>query len=114
MKLAWDANARVDRSDGRYYRERSDDLYHSARWTRLSKAFRADPKNVLCRQCLAKGIIREAEVVDHIIPWPVCEDFFDRANLQPLCRQCNDEKGQRDKSIIAQWRKANSINTKEL
>lgn len=110
MKLAWDPKTKVDRSDGKYHRERSDDLYHSSRWTRLSKAFRQDPKNILCAECKRKGIIREADVVDHIIPWPICEDFFDVNNLQPLCNQCNIEKGNRDKKAIAAWKKQHQPN----
>lgn len=105
MKLAWDAANKVDRHDGAYHRDRSDDLYHTARWTRLSRAFRNNPKHALCAECLKKGILTPAAVVDHIVPWPVCEDFFDKRNLQPLCERCNHDKGQRDKALIAQWRK---------
>ena len=80
--------------------------YHTYRWTRLSKAFRAD--HPLCAECNRKGIIRAATCVDHIIPWPICGDrFFDRTNLQSLCEKCNNEKGQRDKKRIQEWRKQN-------
>lgn len=52
------------------------------------------------------GKITLAEVTDHIIPFPVCgkDRFFDEDNLQALCRECNHQKGQSDKMIIAQWR----------
>lgn len=106
MKLAWDIG-RVDSHDGGYHRERSADPYHTARWTRLSKAFRADPANALCAECKRQGRITAAAVVDHIVPYPVCADFYDRSNLQALCEKCNHEKGQRDKKIIEQWRQAN-------
>lgn len=80
--------------------------YHTYRWTKLSKAFRAD--HPLCAECNRKGIIRAATCVDHIIPWPICGDrFFDRTNLQSLCEKCNNEKGQRDKKRIQEWRKQN-------
>lgn len=102
--LAWDSQRTRDRNEGRYTRERSDDPYHTARWTRLSRAFRAQPAHCLCEECKRNGIIKEAEVVDHIVPWPVCKDFFDESNLQGLCKECNNLKGQRDKSIIQQWR----------
>lgn len=108
MKLAWDTKRAKDRAAGRYTRERSDDLYHTARWTRLSRAFRADPAHCLCAECRKKGIIKEAQVVDHIIPWPVCKDFFDESNLQGLCEECNHLKGQRDKEIIQQWKQEHS------
>lgn len=103
MRLRWDAPDKVDSHDGGYHRERSADPYHTARWTRLSRAWRAN--HPLCEECRRRGVVRPAEVVDHIIPWPVCEDFFDTANLQSLCADCNHAKGQRDKTVIAAWRR---------
>lgn len=104
MKLPWDSQLRIDKQDGGYHRERSHSLYHTARWTRLSASWRkAHP---LCAECLKKGIIKAAEHTDHITPWPVCGEsgFFDQNNLQSLCASCNNEKGQRDKAVIRQWR----------
>lgn len=108
MKLAWDSKRRVDRSDKAYFRERSAGLYHTSRWTKLAKAFKAS--HPLCVECQKKGIIRPSEVADHIVPWPVCGQagFFDESNLQALCSQCNNEKGQRDKSVIGRWRSSQS------
>ena len=38
---------------------------------------------------------------DHVIPWPICADrFYDRTNLQSLCDECNNIKGQKDKKLI--------------
>ena len=107
MKLRWDAPGRPDKSDGKYVRERSADPYHTNRWTKLSRAFRAS--HPLCAECQRKGVIKPATCVDHIEPWPVCgeQGFFDRANLQPLCDECNHEKGQRDKKKIQEWKQKN-------
>ena len=103
--LPWDSKARRQKATESYVRERSSDLYHTARWTRLSKAFRAS--HPLCAMCAAKGVIKPAQVADHITPWPVCglEGFFSESNLQALCSDCNHEKGQRDKALIARWRR---------
>ena len=57
MRLAWDAQSRVDKRDGTYQRERSADPYHTYRWTRLSKAFRAE--HPLCAECQRQGIGRQ-------------------------------------------------------
>lgn len=103
MNLAWDSKNRKERAAGAYQRERSADPYHSHRWTRLSRAYRA--MHPLCAECHRQGKIVAATCVDHIIPYPVCADFFDEKNLQSLCSRCNNEKGQRDKKIIAEWRK---------
>lgn len=103
--LAWDSQRTRDRNAGKYVRDADCPYYNTARWHRLSRAFRADPRHCLCEECKKKGIIQEAEVVDHIVPWPICKDFFfDESNLQGLCKKCNNEKGQRDKQTIQQWR----------
>jgi 5-methylcytosine-specific restriction protein A len=88
---------------GGYVRERSMDEYHTSRWTRAARAFKAS--HPLCEECKRKGIIQAAEVVDHIIPAPLCEDFYDESNWQSLCRRCNAEKGNRDKKLFKEKRK---------
>lgn len=103
MKLPWDNPAKPEKSEGGYVRQRSADPYHTNRWTRLSRAYRAN--HPLCEMCKAKGIIKPATCVDHIEPWPICADrFYDLKNLQSLCDECNHLKGQRDKKRIEQWR----------
>lgn len=86
-----------------YARIPSREEYHTGRWTRESRAFRES--NPLCAECYDKGIITPTEVVDHIIPAAICDDFWDVSNWQPLCRQCNAEKGNRDKRLINEYRK---------
>lgn len=104
MRLPWDHPDSVDSHDGKYHRERSADLYHTARWTRLSRAYRIE--HPLCEECRRKGVTTSATVVDHIVPYPICESyFFDRRNLQSLCDECNHKKGQHDKKMIQEWRK---------
>lgn len=85
-----------------YERKRSDDLYHTWRWTKESRAFRFS--NPLCAECERSGIIKASEVVDHIIPYPVCKDFWDQSNWQALCTRCNADKGNRDKKIINKYK----------
>lgn len=98
IKLPWNSRAHADKADGKYVRERSADPYHTSRWTKLSRAFRVE--HPLCAECNRKGIIRPATCVDHIIPWPVCKDFYDRSNLQSLCAECNRLKGIRDRDTV--------------
>ena len=99
-RLAWDSEQR--RKDGGYERERSADPYHTSRWTRLSRAWRM--MHPLCEECKRNGIIKAGEVTDHIIPWPVCQDFYDENNLQTLCKDCNHAKGQKDKKLIQSYK----------
>ena len=108
--LPWDTSPK--RGPG-YDRVRSADPYHTSRWTKLSRAFRAE--HPLCACCNGKGIIKAATCVDHIIPWPICGDrFFDRSNLQSLCDECNHLKGQQDKKKIQEWRKQQAGGGKNL
>jgi len=107
-KLPWDSEkeAQEHSAVGKvpYRRERSDDPYHTYRWTRLSRSFRV--AHPICAECERAGRIVPSTCVDHIVPWPVCDDFYDIHNLQALCDRCNAEKGNRDKARIARWRKA--------
>lgn len=103
MILPWDNKETKERNSGGYVRERSADPYHSYRWWKLSKRYRK--QHPLCAECQRKGIIAPATCVDHIIPYPICKDyFFDESNLQPLCDKCNAEKGNWDKEAIRLWR----------
>lgn len=104
--LAWDSKERKKLEVGGYHRERSDNLYHTFRWTRLSRAFRQS--HPLCAECARNGRLKAAEVVDHVVPFPVCRDFFDESNLQSLCSDCNIAKGNRDKAVIAEWRRTHA------
>ena len=107
MKLPWDSKARRTKADDMSSRPRSSDIYHTNRWTRLSIAFRNEPEHCLCERCRKRGVITQTEVVDHIIPYPICgvEGFFDRKNLQGLCKRCNIEKGNQDKKAIQEWKR---------
>ena len=103
-KLPWDTPRPAEPRETQNERARSAAPYHTSRWTKLSRAFRAE--HPLCAECYRKGVIRPATCVDHIEPWPICADrFYDRTNLQSLCEDCNNRKGQRDKKRIEQWKK---------
>lgn len=109
MKLPWDSQAK-QKAAGAYVRPRSADPYHTNRWTRLSRAFREE--HPLCAECLRNGIVKAAEVVDHIVPWPICGDFYDRSNLQSLCADCNRAKGNRDRATVFKDYKSKPIKPK--
>lgn len=79
-------------------RIRSDDRYHSSRWTNESREFRR--LNPLCVNCQKKGIIKASEVTDHVVPVSIHPNFWDKTNWQALCKSCNIEKGNQDKQLI--------------
>lgn len=93
-----------------YDRRPSGGPYNTNRWHKLSARLRATPDFACCAECKKKGRYVPATCVDHIVPWPVCgeEGFWDESNLQPLCDKCNNDKGQRDKKRIQEWRKSHA------
>lgn len=101
QRLPWDPEP-VQSPPSGYIRERSDDLYHTSRWTRLARQWKV--AHPLCARCQEHGVIKAAEHVDHKVPWPICQDFFDTSNLQSLCAECNMLKGIEDRPKIQQYK----------
>jgi 5-methylcytosine-specific restriction endonuclease McrA len=79
------------------YEAKELEFYKSTAWTKLSKSFRL--RFPVCKSCFQRGIIRKAELVDHIQPvktpygW---EHRLDEANLQSLCLACHNAKTARE------------------
>lgn len=103
MKLAWDSHLTLNRQSGKYVRKVSIKPYHTRRWMLISKNFRHD--HPLCQMCLLEGKYEDAKVVDHIIPVPICDDFYDTSNLQSLCERHNIIKGNKDKKAIEDYKR---------
>ncbi len=64
---------------------------YDARWRKLRIShLRAHP---LCEACARVGIMRDACVVDHIVPHRGdTRKLYDAGNLQSLCKRCHDRK----------------------
>ena len=65
-------------------------FYNSKRWRTLRKMFLA--QNPLCVHCLAAGITKAADHVDHIVEINKGGAALDWNNLQPLCLSCHAKK----------------------
>lgn len=66
-------------------------MYECSRWTKASYSFRAS--NPWCVECESVGVIKAAEVVDHVIPHKGdVVLFWDSRNWQSLCKACHDAK----------------------
>lgn len=48
--------------------------------------------NPLCELCQARGIIKEASLVDHILSVSNGGEPYEMSNLQCLCRECHSKK----------------------
>lgn len=73
-----------------------DAFLKSTGWRKLKKSFLAD--NPICVRCKLRNRIREAKVVDHIVPRAVEPDkALDRNNLQALCVIHHNKKTQEDR-----------------
>ena len=64
---------------------------YDAKWRRARRQFLQ--RHPLCANCLSKGILTPATVVDHIVPHRGDQRlFWDEQNWQPLCKACHDRK----------------------
>lgn len=70
----------------------ADALYKTAEWQGLRRVILS--MSPVCRMCLSdSGVYTEAKVVDHIEPHRGDPKlFWDKENLQPLCKPCHDAK----------------------
>lgn len=69
--------------------------YSSVTWRKLRRSILLNEP--LCRLCKQKGIIKQATIIDHIVPYKTTDEFFDYDNLQPLCVQCHNAKSGKEK-----------------
>ncbi|VDH11635.1 Prophage Lp3 protein 12 [Lactiplantibacillus plantarum] len=70
---------------------RYQQFYKSSAWRKLSRRFLES--NPVCVQCYQDGVIRKADVVDHVIE--IKDDWsrrLDESNLQPLCYRHHNRK----------------------
>ena len=59
----------------------------------------------LCRPCAEAGFTVAAEHIDHIEPASIApERFWDRDNIQPICRDCHERKHAGDRLTLEQLR----------
>jgi 5-methylcytosine-specific restriction protein A len=72
--------------------------------------FLAQPANELCVHCVREGRRTRAQLVDHRVPHKGHNGlFWDKANWQPSCRQCNTLKGIRSEGAFG--RPASDLDT---
>jgi 5-methylcytosine-specific restriction enzyme A len=70
-------------------RDATQKLYHTKQWEGLKRQVKAEEP--LCRMCKDRGIVRATYAVDHIIPHKGdMALFWDRGNLQGLCKTCHN------------------------
>lgn len=78
-------------------------FYKSSAWIKTRTAFIA--RYPACKQCGAKGV-----VVDHVQALSMGGDPFDWANLQTLCRACDQTKRGREAQVHLRLVKSNDQN----
>jgi len=65
-------------------------FYDTSQWKRIREWFR--DLYPLCQVCEENGIVRESQVVDHIVPIESGGAMADGSNLQALCFTCHNRK----------------------
>lgn len=77
---------------------KAQQFYHSRQWRKLSHRWLVD--HPLCAECQRHGIVKQADLVDHITPVRVdWSKRFDTSNLQSLCYACHNRKSKHEKYI---------------
>ena len=72
-------------------RQQGLDKYQSAQWRTL-RQIQLSTKP-LCASCLTKGIVKQAEHIDHVFPWQqIGEHAFYHNLFQSLCASCHSSK----------------------
>lgn len=72
-------------------RESSSKRGYNSKWQKArARYLKLHP---LCVECQKRGILRRAEVVDHIVPHRGDQSlFWKESNWQALCKPCHDKK----------------------
>lgn len=66
---------------------------YNSGWRKMRARFLQQPENVFCVECMKRGVLTRATVVDHIIPHRGDQElFWDQSNWQALCKSCHDRK----------------------
>lgn len=77
------------------FQHHNTDFYQSRKWRTL-RALKLQ-KDPLCEECMRKGMLVPAQMVDHIVPINKGGAQLDLNNLQSLCNHCHAVKTARDK-----------------
>ena len=81
----------LDKKYDTFYRNaESSKIYASMRWRKLRNWW--IKRHPLCEECLKRGLIQSAEVVDHIQPLRDGGAAWSAQNLQSLCNSCHRVK----------------------
>ena len=87
----YDTYAKRKHTGGKYFY-----FYKSKSWANASRLYRLN--NPCCEACLKDGIVKKADVVDHIIE--IKDDWskrLDESNFQSLCHRHHNQKTWREK-----------------
>ena len=76
---------------GKYFK-----FYHSKQWQNASRIYKL--KNPICEECYKDGVIKKADVTDHIVE--LRDDWskrLDESNFQSLCHSHHNLKSRRER-----------------
>lgn len=72
-------------------KKQSDAMYQTAQWKARRKIELS--RHPLCQSCLTRGIVTQANEVDHVFPWnKIGKQAFYNNLFQSLCKDCHSYK----------------------
>jgi 5-methylcytosine-specific restriction protein A len=89
--MPWKPKQFGKRQERREDRKSASQRGYNARWQKARLWWlRQHP---LCAECAREGVVRAADVVDHVVPHRGDEVlFWDVDNWMSLCKRCHDRK----------------------
>jgi len=94
------SKSKVHKASYNKLRKNKNERGYTYRWDKASIQYRKE--NSLCVSCEANSIVKESEVVDHIVPHKGdMELFWNIDNWQALCKKCHDQKTARERRELS-------------
>lgn len=80
-------------------RKVKDKRYKTYRWQKLRKEVLTE-QDWTCQECLKNKKTKHGNVCDHISIRERQKDFWNKDNLQCLCKRCHDRKSQTERGVV--------------
>lgn len=97
-------------SDDRWMKQKE---YKSSFWKQTKRSQLS--RHPLCQSCLLRGVVCQANHVDHLFPWTaIGKEAFTHNIFQSLCTHCHSHKTQLEQRGVIEWYTHKEVKTLSL